>query len=321
MTTIQKEIFEKYKTLFEKNKKNNQNNCSKNEKGVSLTPSQKLLSDWYKPGKSKNGLILYHSVGSGKTLTGISLMKNFEDSMNLLWVTRTTLKDDLDKALKMLPLKNKIARLSYKQFSNVSKIKNKQYFKDKPKEYLTNPFMNTFIVIDEAHKLFSKDLKPQEMHDISAIKKAIRYSYNSDYPCKIVLMSATPVTKDPREIIDLLNLIDHSGTSKVPDLQNKKQFSEKIQGMISYIDVSKDSSKFAQVREIRRINTYISDDSNKESCEKIYKDCRISGNSVLECKGRMDGCKKEKLKDKENNKFASYQSKVIKNKCDLNLRL
>lgn len=322
MSKLQREIFETYSGKSEK-KKEVKNMCSGSaDKPFSLTESQKFLSKWYVPGpENQNGLLLYHSVGSGKTLTGISIMKNFEDSMNLLWVTRTTLKDDIEKALKMLPLKTKLTRLSYKQFSNVARSKNKMYLKGKDSEYLKDPFYNTLIIIDEAHKLFSKDLKPQEMHDMPSIIKAIDYSYyNSDKPCKIILMSATPVTKKPEEIIDLLNLIvKNKFTNDLLSKENEKIFSEKLQGLVSFLDVSKNKEKFAQVVKINKMNSYISTDTTRQSCKEVYDSCRKSGNTVIACTQVMDMCKKEMRRIKQETKDSVFQRETIQKRCGVNL--
>ena len=268
-------------------------NCNsiKNDK-FELSLTQQFIGEYFTR-DNPNGLLLYHSVGAGKTLTAINILYHLSLKsssfvpFNTLWVTRTTLKKDLDKALIILPLPKPLFTISYKQFSNICKRRGENYRKLLDKARLINPktndpFYNTCIIIDEAHKLYGQDLKAQEMHDIKAIEKTIyeSYSISKENRARVVLMSATPLN-----ILNLLNLIitkeqdrfnipemeglivndavndkfnlklEMKGKKKVFKFLFKKGiekdyteiFKEKSKGLISYIDKSKSPAEFAQV--------------------------------------------------------------------------
>ncbi len=322
---FQEQINKKYKK-YTWNKQQKNNNCEIEHK--TLTNTQKFVRDYLNP-DNPNGLFLFHSVGSGKTLSGVNILSKFEKlGYNTLWVTRTTLKKDIQKALDIIHLDKPLVVLSYKQFSNVAKGKGKIYSYLISKTKSSNPIDNTIVIIDEAHKLYTKDLKAQEYHDISAIEKIINNSKNS----KIVLMTATPIVEDPIEFIKLLNLIitnkedrfdtvnfkknylDNSG-----NLINKKNFKEKIKGLISYIDLSNDNTRFAKPNKQEILVPLSSFENTTQNCNSIYKLCRnFNVNSKL-CKIKKDICERKNKIIKKEYKEGDYQNKILNERCSLNL--
>ena len=126
----QKEIYKKFKDFEYPKIAPIVSGCvNKTSSKLELTPSQKFISAFFKP-QNENGMLLYHSIGSGKTLTAVNLLKHFETyGYNTLWITRTTLKKDLYKAIEMIPLKKTLPIFSYKQFSNICKRKGENYRK------------------------------------------------------------------------------------------------------------------------------------------------------------------------------------------------
>ena len=64
------------------------------------------------------------------------------------------------------------------------------------------------VIIDEAHKLYGGDLKSIEKPDTDIMEKLIRNSYKKSgaNSCKLLLMTATPVTNNPLELFSLTNL-------------------------------------------------------------------------------------------------------------------
>ena len=311
------------------------NNClSKN--GLELSQSQKFISKYFTE-KNPNGLLLYHTVGSGKTLTAVKLLSEFEKKgFNTLWITRTTLKKDLDKALNMVPLKKLLKVFSYKQFSNICKRKGENYriLLDRAKKIKNtdDPFYKTVIIIDEAHKLYTKDLKSQELHDINVIQKLIYESYDKskENRCRVVLMSATPITEDATEVIKLLNLIIVESRNRF-NLKNfandfldrtgkfkesmKGEFKEKIKGLVSYLDISGDPSKFAQA-EYKTILVPVSQVETAVNCEINYARCSEYG--VFNCHYLMNECKKINKEIKTNSK--KTQEYIFKDKCNIDIK-
>lgn len=272
-----------------------QNNDNKSSY-VDFTPSQTMLQEYFQPVSPYKGLLLFHSTGTGKTCTAISIATNsFEkQGYNILWVTRGTLRGDiwknmfkqicsvtlkekgedinineaLKRPLDYLP-SNWMMPITYRQFSNLLQKKNKIYDELVKRNGEEDPLRNTLIIIDEAHKLLSKDLKPQEKPDFNVLKNSLLHSYDvsKKKSVRVLLMTATPYTEDPMEVIKLLNLLRKSN-EQIPDnfedfkdlfLDEQGNFRHslpilnKISGYISYLNRSNDLRQFAQpiVKDIR----------------------------------------------------------------------
>lgn len=277
------------------------------------------------------------------SLTAVNLIKHFISyNANIIWVTRTTLKKDLDKALTLLPLSKPLTRFSYKQFSNIGKRKGENYRKLMEKAHKLNPntddpLYRTLVIIDEAHKLYTKDLKIQELHDINAIQTMIYNSYkNSDINrTRIVLMSATPITENPEEILHLFNLIISNPKNRIDISSLKNNYinsdgtftkkgslllSEKIKGLVSYLNTSKDPSKFAQVR-YNQVLVPISEKPDvpitEDYCNKHYRICIDNQNDKKDCLSNLSKCK---VLVKNNKKILAknkYQIDLLKTNCSI----
>ena len=260
-----------------------ENLCIKNEEAdIKLTPTQTFIKTYFTPNNINKGILLNHSVGTGKTCAAISTSVSFaKQNYTILWVTRHTLKQDVwknmfdkvcnsilgdvkDKKEKLKIIKqNWFPIISYKQFTNLIAKKN-QYYKDLVKiNGSEDPFKNTLIIIDEAHKLFTKDLKSMEKPDVIKLKQALHNSYelSRNNSCKVVLLSATPITEDVMSLNKMLNLILPIN-SQLPE--NYEVFKDKycdinglittegaisyinnISGIVSYLNRSGDIRQFA----------------------------------------------------------------------------
>lgn len=289
---------------------------------MKLSISQEFVSQYF-TSCNPNGLFLYHSVGAGKTLSAVAIVNEFEkQGFNTLWITRTTLKKDLDKALDILPLRKPLMVLSYKQFSNVYKKKGENYKRlitraQKLKPGTKDPLYKTILIIDEAHKLYTKDLKAQEMHDIKAIEKLIFCSHtlSKNFSVRTVLMSATPITRTPIEMIQLLNLVitkpeerfdvpnfekDYLDSSGKMTKKGETEFLEKIKGIVSYLDASKNPNKFAQT-EMENVYVPASGVGSVQDCEVEFVNCSKHFNEKT-CSDAKKECNKNKKLFKKGNK-------------------
>jgi len=212
----------------------------------------------------------------------------------ILWVTRTTLKSDIWKnmfdqvcsaAMKdkfeqdanfkipadmtarmgLLSKSWSIRPMSYKQFSNLVSGSNDMYKQLVKKNGAEDPLRKTLLIIDEAHKLYGgTDLSSVERPDMNKLHDAIMKSYRVSGPdsVRLLLMTATPFTNDPLELIKLLNLcrpINH----QIPDeydafsakylaadgsftKRGSRLYLDDIAGHISYLNREKDARQFAQ---------------------------------------------------------------------------
>ncbi len=265
---------------------------TKNSRLLTLNNSQEFISNFFNSKSCYKGMLLWHSVGTGKTCTAVATASNSfeEDDYTILWVTRHSLKSDIWKNIFEFvcskTIKNKIQEgmdipetnvkaplkyldnkwiepISYKQFTNLIKKKNKLYDELKNRNGKEDPFRKTLIIIDEAHKLFDENVQHTEKPDINALKKAIQhsYKYSQEDSCKLLLMTATPYTGDAMQLFKLLNLLreDDFFDEDFDDFKEKyldpetykfkkdtnKDFLDKISGYISYLNREKDVRQFA----------------------------------------------------------------------------
>jgi len=261
---------------------------------ITLSPTQSFIQNYFTPELPIKGMLLWQSVGTGKTCAAIATSTaSFEkQGYTILWVTRTTLKNDIWKnmfdqvchdrireeirnglvmpsqqAARMKLLSNSwsIRPMSYKQFSNLVSKKNIFYKKLVKKNGTYDPLHKTLLIIDEAHKLYGgTDLSSIERPDMNALHDALMNSYaiSGNDSARLLLMTATPITNDPMELIKLINLcrprdmqleesfdkfsqeyLDENGffTS-----QGKHKYLDDIAGYVSYLNRANDPRQFSQ---------------------------------------------------------------------------
>lgn len=315
-----------------------------------FTPTQLTLQTYFQPANPYKGMLLWHSTGVGKTCTGISVATNsFEkEGYTILWVTRHTLIPDIWKniqscsrtlteklpALETLqnPLKYLSARwvqpLTYKQFSNLLQGKNQFYQDMVARNGEKDPLKKTLIIIDEAHKLLSGDLKPQERPDFEVLKRFIHNSYtiSKKDSVRLLLMTATPYTTNPYSLIRLLNLIRPVEEQLVedPDIFNTHylntkyefkyplEFLDQITGYISYLNREADIRQFAKPM-ISTIPVPLSE-KNTDILEQEYQQAQqnVMANEMEKEKAKVKlAAEKKQLKKLVSKKEADKRAKAF----------
>jgi len=326
---------------------------------IQFTPSQLALQEYFTPESAYKGLLVWHSTGTGKTCSGISIAtKSFEKSgYTILWVTRSTLRGDIWKnmfkqvcsislqqqkekldvedALKH-PLKyihkNWIEPITYKQFSNLLTGKNEFYKEMVKRNGEKDPLRKTLIIIDEAHKLLSYDLKPQEKPNFEVLHKKILDSYeiSKDDSVRLLLMTATPYSEDPMQMVKLLNLMRPRKDQFASNYDDFKKeyltndglftkpidFLSKTSGYISYLNRETDIRQFAHpilktipvamsesnktemVREMVQLEEQITDSMETIIANEGEK-AKAKEKLKYEKKLLMDECKKVKGKEEK----------------------
>lgn len=203
---------------------------------LTFTPTQDFVRHYFRPESPYKGILLFHSVGSGKTCTAIATAtSSFErEGYTILWVTRHTLKadiwknmfdqvchtvlqDDIDAGKLKLPKKvtgpmrylsdRWIEPISYKQFSNLLKKSNKYYQNMVDRNGEKDPLRKTLVIIDEAHKLYAPNVVGSEKPDVDVLEDMIQNSYTTSGKdsVRLMLMTATPYTEDAMEMMKLMN--------------------------------------------------------------------------------------------------------------------
>lgn len=313
----QREIYEKYKK-YELNKPELKNKCDILK--AKFTNTQKFIPKYMEElifKKNENGMLLYHSVGSGKTCTAIlTAAKVFEKKgYDIRWVTRSSLKTDF---YKNLISSNVICHPKMKKYLNneenksksvslkkrmLNKITNKQWKQPMSYKMFTNflkksnktidPLKKTLIIIDEAHNLYGPFLSSHEKPDILILEKAIKESYNisGKDSVKLLLLSATPAQKNSTEGLQLLNLLKKNNTNNLSDFDKH----------ISFLDKSKDPGFFTSETNV--------DDVIKISTKLKCTQKQIKNSEY--CEWGMDFCKEFDKLQKQND---SNNTEIITNK-------
>jgi hypothetical protein len=261
---------------------------------IKYTPTQDFIRHYFTPANPCKGMLLYNSVGTGKTCSAIATATtSFEKAgYTILWVTRTTLKNDIWKnmfeqvcsisirekieagvkipdiqreRMRLLSKAWSIRPMSYKQFSNLVSAKNSMYAALVKRNGADDPLRKTLIIIDEAHKLYGDSgLSTLEQPDMGRFYEGVMRSYevSGEDSCRLLLMTATPITKSPMEIVKLLNLCKERRQRVEDDFETfaseyldkmghftgagRARFLNEIAGYISYLNREKDARSFAQ---------------------------------------------------------------------------
>ena len=330
----------------------------KDERLITFTPTQEFVSNYFNYSSAYKGLLLWHSVGTGKTCSAVSIAtKGFEEhNYTILWVTRHTLKSDIWKNMfqqvcssvirrqiinkENIPkiIKNNylkylsdswIMPISYKQFSNMLAGKNSIYKIMKKRNGTEDILKKTLVIIDEAHKLYSPDIKASEKPNVEIMNKLIKKSYNisGKDSVKLLLLTATPYTNDPMHLIKLINLMKEKDelpddfnefskkyldeTSKFTDKGAEKYLND-IAGYISYLNRDRDVRNFAYP-------VFYNMDANVSKSNKLNEikdDIEIETNKLNENEEKLKSADKKDKKDLKE-KIKQYKLNIKNYKKEL----
>ena len=333
------------------NTNNNTNTNSKNNSSIEFNPTQQFLIDYFVPESPYKGILAWHSVGTGKTCTGVATASStFErQGYNILWITRTTLKGDVWKNIfdqichtilsyevenglvlpekltdrKRLLSDKWLEPMSYKQFSNLLSGKNSIYEILRSRNGSEDILRKTLLIIDEAHKLYGGDLKPAERPDVEVMERLIMNSYrkSGNDSCRLLLMTATPITNSPMELFNLTNLFFKDDEDKITTnpakfrqeyMTDRNILSDKgitkianaLAGSISYLNRERDPTQFAQpiMINIPAIMTHVSNQNrnqDKELRDMVFLNKKVENAEtnikelIKEIKGKTKQLKRE----------------------------
>jgi hypothetical protein len=205
---------------------------------VEFTNTQDFVRHYFTTMSPYKGMLLWHSVGTGKTCTAIAAATSSFDQENytILWVTRHTLKagiwknmveqvcniiirEKIENGTLKLPKniknpsayvsKNWMHPISFKQFSNMLQKKNVYYDDIVSRNGNADPLKRTLIIIDEVHKLYDTSVSKKEQPDVSILQKWIQNSYtmSGKDSVRLLCMTATPFSNDCMELIHILNML------------------------------------------------------------------------------------------------------------------
>ena len=180
--------------------------------------------------KYNHGLILYHSTGSGKTLTALYSVYQFKYDIIIVG-NKSSKKTFTDNIIK--------AGLDPNRFSFFTYTKIKKVLEDK-----ITIFKNKSVIVDEAHNLRNENM--YNLYIASALQLA----------SKVILLTATPVINYLNDLSVLVNIV--KGEDLLPSdrmlfdqmyydeekmvLINQKILFDKIKNTISYYKIDDDEN-------------------------------------------------------------------------------
>ena len=228
----------------------------------------------------------------------------FEKSCSLIIQERIrqglVMPDDISARMKLLSKSwSAIQPMSYRQFSNMLDDKSALHEKLVKINGSNDILKKTLIIIDEAHKLFAPDVTGVEKPDIDVIRSAIQHSYvtSGKEACKLLLMTGTPYTDDPMDMMRLLNLLLDPAAqfpeefevfaSKYLDLsgafthEGRHHFKDAVAGLVSYLNREKDIRTFAYPV-IKDIRVPMSAYEEDEELDNLMENIKRTNDVVLE---------------------------------------
>lgn len=277
-------IFNKLGLILPSNYKDTYNKCNQT-KNAKFECYHELISLYLSPNTPYRSLMLYHSIGSGKTLTSFKVISNFinkptqgADGNPTDWTIYfvcppglvSYVSNEINKFSSILPksFKHKFYRISYISFANRLAGKTRweigpykgQLIKDNSENRLLE---NSLVVIDEIHNIHSSDTN---------IKNAFNVIYKSIRQCKnikLLTLTGTPIKREPYEIGRVINILKHIDDRDILP-EEKTNFNDKffeidkqtnisslnkdnigiffnsIKGYISYRNIENDLNIFAR---------------------------------------------------------------------------
>ncbi len=257
------EIYKPYKTP--KKRKSFEEICFPKEFNLQLP--QLFVSNFINPQTPYKGLLVYHSIGSGKTITAIQVAEKWKNYKNIIVLVPASLKGNFRGELRSQATGNeyineeerkKISKLhpTDKEYINIIK-KSDERIDKYYKIYSYNKFIelvendkinlkNTLLIIDEIQNMVSEG-----GNYYNVLYEKIKTAPSD---LRIILLSATPMFDKPHEIGLTMNLLripnempigrefnrtfiqitkTNTGSNNYK-MKNIKYFKELIKGYVSY---------------------------------------------------------------------------------------
>ena len=143
------------------------------------------------------GLLVVHDVGTGKTLTAVTASQCFLEKYpqkNVIIITPTSLQKNFIKELKKYGADSNDSRYKYFTIHGINNSLSNNII-------TCDFFKDSLLIIDESHNLRKEDRNSKLAHNIITCAKECK---------KVLLLTATPLINGPREIINLIRIINIS---------------------------------------------------------------------------------------------------------------
>lgn len=286
---------------------------------------------------SKNrGLLVWHSTGSGKTITSMAIIDSFWDSdkrivcvTSIEGLSSNPPKTFYENALDFFPRFNvqgdsreeklqiieemfkyrKIVFMTYAVLAHYIQINKPVATKNQQDKENHEMFLsNAVLIMDEVQNIF-KPL-PNQREEHFALKKFFLAPENKkNINMKMFILTATP-GDTIEDTISLLNMIrdrSHNTEIKLPNMDNSSevtQFKHSIAGLISYYNASSDKSRFPHIIEDNFYRNNFMEQAQFEKYVEVF-------NSVKQNITKFDELQKKGALDKYYNSVRKYSNSMF----------
>lgn len=238
---------------------------------------QQFLRDYMGKNSPYRGILLYHGLGSGKTLSSIFISENLKSQRNIVFLSPASLKPNfIQEGLLALgnPKYNSDPKSIYEKYSFVSF--NASNTPDQIRAI--GGFDNKVIIIEETHNLVSK-MVSGIMGSSKHGKEIYDYLMNAKN-AKIIALTGSPAINDPFELAILFNVlrgyielsyfkINNVGT----EYGNRWEFDQIMPQLMDtpYVDYL----EFNKVNKSLEVHFTIKhyDDRYKDACDALVQKC------------------------------------------------
>lgn len=193
--------------------------------------------------KDSRGLLIYFTMGMGKTRTAVSIMANLTRPTNVFVILPKSLEKNFKDEIRFIE-----HELSISIKHNVNFISLDAYNAAKQLEKHDTSLDNSLIIIDEAHNFCKSIISGSDKSNAQRMYNQIMRAKK----IKIVMLTGTPISKDPFELVPYVNLL--SGKDILPiyynqfnelyvdeknsKIKNKEYLANRLLGLISYSTIS-----------------------------------------------------------------------------------
>lgn len=198
--------------------------------------------------KDSRGLLLYFTMGIGKTRTAAAIALSVT-SQNVVVIVPKGLQSNFSDTLKYIEEKTGLHKDKHK----IKYVSSDAYNSASQLSKVDNYLDNAIIIIDEAHNFFRAVISGSQESNAYKIYDQLMRARN----IRILLMTGTPISKNPFELVPCVNLL--AGFDLLPiqyeqfndlyvdkenkSVRNREYLANRLVGLVSYMTVS-DKSMF-----------------------------------------------------------------------------
>jgi hypothetical protein len=248
--------------------------CQKPIDSRELRNYQKFLASYMDYRSPYRNVLVYHGLGSGKTVTAINvynMLYNYSPLWNIFVLIKASLKDDpwLKDLKSWIPKNDSEDRMNNIQFIHYDAPNADKVFLNKLKEADANK--KNMYIIDEAHNfiknVYNNIVTGYGRRAYTIYDYIINEKKENDYT-RVILLSGTPAVNNPYELALIFNLlrpdifpktetvfndiyISRKGGKMVLNPDNKNLFQRRTLGLVSYY-IGADPQLFASKHVVKK---------------------------------------------------------------------